>query len=91
MQEGSAKADRQTSLVGSLMHLTITRPNIAFDVSLLSSFKSDPSKYHESSQGIQYIHNTRSFGIHYSSTKEDKLVDFCNSDYAKSSAPTQAV
>ena len=40
-----ADASRYRSLVGSLLYLTATRPNIMFATSLLSRFMQNPTKY----------------------------------------------
>ncbi|KAM6542405.1 hypothetical protein CsatB_006852 [Cannabis sativa] len=47
-EDGSPKADESKfrSLIGSLLYLTATRPDIMYAVSLLSRFMLDPSQVH---------------------------------------------
>ena len=72
------------SIVGSLMYLTHTRPDIAFAVSLISRFMYKPSKFHlgTAKRILRYVQGTLNFGIRYSKGKSNKLVAFTDSDWA---------
>ncbi|KAJ0566228.1 putative RNA-directed DNA polymerase [Helianthus annuus] len=72
------------SLVGSLMYLTNTRPDIMFAVSKISRFMENPKKSHwEAAKRIlKYIKGTQQQGITYSKGGKKQLVGFSDSDYA---------
>ena len=68
-------------LVGSLLYLTHTRPDIAFAVGLVSRFSQDPHESHwkAAKHILRYIKGTVRFGIQYTvGTLE--LVDFTDFD-----------
>ena len=54
-------------LVGSLNYLTTTRPNISFDVGILSRFMQKPCEGHWSAakRVLKYLKGTQDFGIKY--------------------------
>uniref|UniRef100_A0A251SKN6 Putative zinc finger, CCHC-type n=1 Tax=Helianthus annuus TaxID=4232 RepID=A0A251SKN6_HELAN len=72
------------SLVGSLMYLTNTRPDIMFAVSKISRFMENPKKSHwEAAKRIlKYIKGTQQQGITYTKGGKKQLVGFSDSDYA---------
>jgi hypothetical protein len=59
------------SLVGSLLYLTTTRPNLIFLASLLSRFMSSPNNVHMgvTKRVLKYIKETTDLGIWYSKTR----------------------
>ena len=71
-------------LVGSLMYLTATRPDIMFAVSLISRFMESPKDSHwqVGKRILRYVAGTSSYGILYSSTEYDVLTGFTDSDFA---------
>ncbi|KAF5759181.1 putative RNA-directed DNA polymerase [Helianthus annuus] len=73
-------------LVGSLMYLTNTRPDIMFAVNKVSQFMQRPKRSHwEASKRIlRYIKGTINHGILYSKGSKGKLVGYSDSDYAGS-------
>ena len=70
VEDGTEAADamRFRSLVGGLMYLTNSRPDIACSVSILSRFMQAPSKQHYGAgkRILRYISGTLDFGIWYS-------------------------
>ncbi|XP_059650664.1 uncharacterized mitochondrial protein AtMg00810-like [Cornus florida] len=72
------------SLVGGLIYITHSRPDIMFPVSLLSRFMQNPSKNHfgATKRVIRYIHGTLKFGIRYHHVNDFKLVSYTDSDWA---------
>ena len=72
-------------LVGSLLYLTHTRPDIAFAVGLVSRFSQDPHESHwkATKRILRYIKGTVRFGIQYTAGTPE-LVGFTDSDWAGS-------
>lgn len=73
-------------LVGSLMYLIATRPDIMQRVSLISIFIETPKDTHWSAvkQILRYIVGTRDCGIIYESTEKKDMIGYKNSDFAGS-------
>ena len=59
------------SIVGSLMYLTATRPNIMHVVSLISRFMEKPKETHwqATKMILSYVNGTKGYGILYSSSE----------------------
>jgi hypothetical protein len=70
-------------LIGSLLYLTHTRPDISFAVGLVSRFSQDPHESHwkAAKRILRYIQGTTNFGIQYSSSAS-QIVGFIDSDWA---------
>ncbi|CAL5412844.1 unnamed protein product [Camellia sinensis] len=81
-----ADASRFRSLVGGLIHLTHTRPDIAFSVGMISRFMQHPSKLHfgAAKRVLRYIAGTMDYGIWYAKVFNFKLCGFTDSDWASS-------
>lgn len=71
-------------IVGSLMYLTATRPDIMFSVSLISRYMSKPTESHlqAAKRILRYLKGTTSYGIFYRKGGEKDLFGFTDSDYA---------
>jgi hypothetical protein len=69
-------------LVGSIMYLTSTRPEIMFVVSLISRFMESPKVSHWQTGKIilKYVSGTRNYGILYSRSSDFKLIGYTDSD-----------
>ena len=69
------------SLVGSLMYLTVTRPDIMFAVSLISRYIAKPTELHlmAAKRILHYIQGT---SILYRKGGNKELIGFTDSDYA---------
>ncbi|XP_015573326.1 uncharacterized mitochondrial protein AtMg00810-like [Ricinus communis] len=70
-------------IVGSLMYLTTTRPDLMFGVSLISKYMSKPITLHlqAAKRILRYIKGTIDYGIMYR-RYGGGLVGFTDSDYA---------
>ena len=70
-------------LVGSLLYLTHSHPNISFVVGLVAWYMQHPHESHWkiAKRIFRYIHGTVQFGIHYSTGATPLLVDFTDSDW----------
>lgn len=88
LEDGTEKADATLfrSLVGGLIYLTHTRPDIAFSVGMVSRFMHNPSRQHfgAAKRLLRYIAGTQDFGIWYSNVADFKLIGFTDSDWAGS-------
>ena len=73
-------------LVGILMYLTATRPDIMYAVNLISRFMETPmdSRWQTGKRILRYISGTRDYGILYSKSDDFILVGYIDSDFAGS-------
>jgi hypothetical protein len=71
-------------LVGSLLYLTHTRPDLSFDVGLVSRYMKTPHESHwkAAKMILHYVRGTVQFEIHYCSGGTPLLVGFTDSDWA---------
>jgi hypothetical protein len=87
-EDGAPKTDGKAyrSLVGSLLYLTATRPDIVFTVNYLSRFMQSPSQIHfvAAKRVLRYLKGTLEFGMHFVKSSSVKLVGFSDSDWAGS-------
>ncbi|GKE11009.1 hypothetical protein Tco_1414560, partial [Tanacetum coccineum] len=81
---GMADARKFKSLVGRLIYLTHTRPELAYAVGLVSRFMHCPSKQHYgvAKRILRYIDGTTTYGIWYVRKEKFELVGYCDSDWA---------
>ncbi|XP_019244334.1 PREDICTED: uncharacterized protein LOC109224201 [Nicotiana attenuata] len=71
-------------LIGRLIYLTITRPDIVFVVQTLSQFMQEPKKSHWDAaiRVVKYLKREPGMGIFLSSVGADSLTCFCDADWA---------
>jgi hypothetical protein len=71
-------------MIGSLLYLTATRPDILFAVSLCACFQASSRSSHRTTvqQIFRYLKYTLEFGIWYSASSSLNLVGFCDADFA---------
>ncbi|XP_040951570.1 uncharacterized mitochondrial protein AtMg00810-like [Gossypium hirsutum] len=74
------------SLIGCLLYLTATRPDILFAVSMLSRFMHccNQQHYKAGKRVLRYIKGTLNHGICFKRVKELKLIGYTDSDWAGS-------
>ena len=70
-------------LVGKLLYLTHTHPNLSFTIGLVAQFMHQPHESHWKAAKIiiQYIRGTVQFGIHYSVGASPSLIGFTDYDW----------
>ena len=73
-------------IIGSLMYLMNTRPDIYFAVNTLSQYMVDPRRVHliVAKHVMRYLKGTLDFGLSYSSENEFRLFRFTDSDWSGS-------
>lgn len=71
-------------VIGSLMYLNATRPDIAYFVSLVSRFMERPTENHymAAKRILRYLRGTADMGILYKREGQNHLEAYCDSDYA---------
>ncbi|KAK2968675.1 hypothetical protein RJ640_001578 [Escallonia rubra] len=71
-------------IVGSLMYLTTTRPDIMYSVSLISRYMENPTELHllAAKRIFRYLKGTIDFGLLYKKGEKSYLIGFTDSDYA---------
>ena len=85
-EEEKVDEKRYRSLVGSLIYLTNTRPDIMHSVSIVSRYMSQPTKSHfaAAKRILRYLQGTKKIGVKYVKEEQCKLVGFSDSDWASS-------
>jgi hypothetical protein len=70
-------------LVGSLLYLTHTHPDLSFVVGIVARYMQTPHESHwkSSKRILRYVFGTVQFKIHYTSWGTPLLVGFTNSDW----------
>jgi hypothetical protein len=73
-------------LIGSLIYLTNTRPDLSYAVSILSRFMQQPRDNHwnAAKRVLRYLQGTKDFGLLYQKTKNFVLGGFSDADFARS-------
>ena len=74
------------ALVGSLLYLLFTRPDIAFAVSQLSRYLANPRRVHwiAATRVLRYLRGTTNLGIAYSAEEEEESIatGYADADWA---------
>jgi hypothetical protein len=73
-------------LIGSLMYLVNTRPDICYVVSVLSQFMSQLRQTHwiSTKHVLRYLRGTIDYGLRYASDVDTRLQGYANSDWTGS-------
>jgi len=83
-EDGSKVVDATLyrQLIGSLIYLTTTRPDLAYAVILLSQFMSKPleSHWNATKNFLRYLQGTVDYGIIYTNSSDVRLAGFVDSD-----------
>ena len=75
---------RYRRLVGRLIYLTVSRPDITYYVHVLSRFMHQPCKLHMEAalHVVRYLKNAPGQGLFFSSNSDFRLRAYCDSDWA---------
>jgi hypothetical protein len=73
-------------IIGSLMYLTNTKPNIYFAVNTLSQFLVEPRRVHivAAKHVMRYLKGTLDFGLSYNGDHDLRLSGYTDSDWVGS-------
>lgn len=84
--DGGKKVDSTLykQIVGSLMYLTATRPDITYSVSLISRYMENPTELHllAAKRILRYLQGTRNIGMYYKKGEKSDLIGYTDNDYA---------
>ncbi|XP_070045974.1 uncharacterized mitochondrial protein AtMg00810-like [Nicotiana tomentosiformis] len=71
-------------IIGSLLYLTTSRPDIMFNVGLCARFQSSPNKYHlkAAKKILRYLKEIRDLVLYYPSRNNFDLIGYIDVDYA---------
>ncbi|XP_019262826.1 PREDICTED: uncharacterized protein LOC109240615 [Nicotiana attenuata] len=80
-------------LIGRLLYLAITRPDISFAVQVLSQFMNAPkqSHYEAALRVVRYVKGSPGPGLMMSSKTSGKVAAFCDADWASCSMTRKSV
>jgi hypothetical protein len=84
-EDGVAMDQREyRSMIGSLLYLTVTRPDIQFTVGLCVCFQASQCSSHRTTvqRIFRYLKHTPEFQIWYSASSSLDLVGFSDADFA---------
>jgi hypothetical protein len=84
-EDGEAVDQREyRSMIGSLLYLTVTRPDIQFTVGPCTRFQASPRSPHRMAvqRIFRYLKHTPEFGIWHSASSSLYLVGFSDADFA---------
>jgi len=85
-EDQGSKVDQKLyrGMIGSLLYLTASRPDILFSVCLCAWFQSDPRETHLTTvkRIFRYLKGTTNLGLLNKKSSDYKLVGFCDADYA---------
>ena len=86
-QEGVllSEPDKYRKLIGKLIYLTITRPDITYTVQVLSQYMQSPSEAHMNAamRVLRYLKQSPGQGILLSSKSAPTLTAYCDSDWGR--------
>ena len=70
-------------MIGSLLYLTTSRPDILFSVCFCARFQPDPRKSHLTAvkRIFRYLKGTTNLGLLYRKSLDYKFIGFCDADY----------
>ena len=72
------------SMIGSLLYLTDSRPDIMFSVCMCAHYQANPKESHEKAvkRILRYLRYTPSFGLWYPKGAHFELLGYSDSDFA---------
>ena len=70
-------------MIGSLLYLTASRPDISYSVGVCARYQANPKESHMSTlkRIIKYVKTTTDFGVRYSKDTNDVSVGYSDADW----------
>ena len=85
--EESKKVDgiQYRGMIGSLLYLTVSKPDIMFNVCLCARFQKEPREVHLTTvkRIFRYLIGTPNLGLCFKKGKDFRLSSYCDADYAR--------
>nr|GFD51153.1 uncharacterized mitochondrial protein AtMg00810-like [Tanacetum cinerariifolium] len=80
----SIDATKYRSMIGALMYLTSSRPDIIYATCLCARYEAKPTEKHlkEVKRIFRYLRGTVNAGLWYTKDSGFELIEFSNDDYA---------
>jgi hypothetical protein len=77
-------ATEYRGMIGSLIYLTLTRPDIAFRVEVFSRYMQSPRRprLYAAQRVLRYLKCTTGFGVEFKREPNAKLKGYCEADHA---------
>lgn len=74
------------SMIGSLLYLTASRPDITYAVGVCARYQANPKISHlnQVKRILKYVNGTSDYGIMYCHCSDSMLVGYCDADWAGS-------
>ena len=81
------------SMIGSLLYLTVSRPDISYSVGVCARYQANPKESHMSTlkRIIKYVKTTTDFGVWYSKDTNDVSVGYSDADWARNADNRKAL
>ena len=81
----SVNSSLYRSMIGSLLHITVSGPNISYNVGVCARYQANPKRSHMIAlKGIiKYVKSTAEFGVWYSEDTNDVLARYSNANWAR--------
>ena len=72
------------SIIGSLLYLTVSRPNISYSVGVCARYQANPKESHMTAlkRIIKYVKTTAEFGVWYSKDTSDVIAGYSDANWA---------
>ena len=79
----SVDITKYRGMIGALLYLTSSRPDIMFSVCLCARFQSNPKESHLSAAKriLKYLHGTKDLGLWYPKGATFDLTNYCDADF----------
>ena len=73
------------SMIGSLLYLTTSRPNISYNVGVCARYQANSKESHitVAKRFIKYVKSTSNFGVWYDKDTNDMLAGYFDADWAE--------
>ena len=81
------------SMIGSLLYLTVSRPDISYSVGVCARYQANPKESHMYTlkRIIKYVKTTTDFGVWYSKDTNDVSVGYSDVDWARNADNRKAL